>query len=1283
MVSRHSVIGRFAFLIFSAIFFLINNVNGIDELDVLLCGPKGNQYYVSSTPFITRGAYLYADLLIKAVKAPWPVRPTGVPYTRDELKLALVKNVILTSPLRLRYMVSQLNPPRDIVWSIWMDKLVNYPKVLSIINDLRFSVFLCGPDMLDSKIIQKFIRRINKRYAHYFNPYKDKVVIAALKLHGIKDEEVNKKSEIIEMQLDSTKQPTEKTDIRVNVNSDSKFLLPKVFAPDLSDSYASQIPIEKNEKMITNKPVILSDSEFDEFRDEKSVESDFDKTPSFTDENSNSDSQKLESIKENIEIPELNIISERIENKKLDNNIDDIRVSSINKDMFDNDISSFNIVDYTELPELEGLSIDRTRGAKFGWSKQNSKETSIPPIVDINSSNILEPTNIHNNIYLFNSKSPINNETGMLTEYISNETSYEGSAKELSGVVAPTKYDFNLFSIERTGSNNATINLFDSKTSDSETLKEEIRNYEDDYEDEDAYDDEDDIENMTDEEYYKYLDYKYHTQTNKNEMSKYGSTFSHEKSLPLKQNYPLGKQEKAPKAYLQDVSSVLNDLFNAVNEGKLSPKNILYGIPDVDLKFNTRSKPISFNDRIVKKWRAQEVDGVLKSIPIFHVGDIDRFNNENKNKNSNQKKELSLIEVNFDSALASHDKNEGGYNWLQKNLYLTKTTSGFQDILIKAAIKSLEIITSIQCSSILEKSVSSKEVNDCIIAYFGSIKYAQNKVYGSITKDEDDTIQGYEVIEAIRNKNPVSNQMNFQHLLDFDDSSLKKIFNKNIVSSETNGADEIIKKHLLGIANLNTYDSESQGINQLKRNEINIFRNLDTEEINEDDESLSYDEDHVKNWHSGGISAGKSQVKMHDEVDFDSDEADRLIKEHLVKGGRVDEQKTHPGVNDSYSDDSLSPNLRHRIVKPRIYKKHDGMLNFGVSTSEEIEDENSFNITNKDDYSKKMNLYSFQINNDHFNRNLDPEFIDSALEKLAYNVTEVYKKVITSTKIVSKDANTTIHFYEDFIEKIRLWGAIAGEALKFTGRKLSSIFAGEKQRLSYLYTREEFYVYYAIIYYTINIIKIFKIFNALRETLNQVKELLKESFDSNIDYNSVVRLSDRYMRLEQEFNENYYGNVDVFCGTMSLVECLKIMKDDFYRRNEKFTNFISRNSGLRKALGQIFELFGIDIHKMGEIVLGEGISREDVSRYLLVREYIGRKSNLITKKSSSEELNLQIRANERDANIIISGFLERHDLESKIGSCGKVMWVGPSKNESNNQHSLDLETSEDYEEQND
>ncbi|KAH8742157.1 hypothetical protein FG386_003484 [Cryptosporidium ryanae] len=1284
MVSKHSVICRFAFFIFLFLTFITYNVNGIDELDVLLCGSKGNQYYITSTPFITRGAYLYADLLIKVIKAPWPVRPNGVPYTRDELKLTLVKNVILTSPLRLRYMISQLNPPKDNAWSFWMEKFVSYPEALSIVNDLRFSTFLCGPDMLNSKIVQKFIRRMNRKYAYNFNPFRDKVVIAALKLHGVKDDEIKRKSEFIGAQFEPIKPLEEKANIGTKLIMDSKLLSPTITLPTSSYVNSSQISVKNaKENIYNNKPVILSDSEFDEFRDEKSVDSDFDKTPSLTNEASMFSSHELEKIQPNIQIPQMNLIYDGIEKEQIKSDVDDIRVSNINKNLLENDISDTNILnnkfnslpgdyyeasDQTELPELEGLNIDRTRGALFGGNTQKYKESSNSPILDINSSNILEPINKHSDIYLFNNKSRVSDEIRMIKNNISYEKLSKGFMEEPDDLLSTSKNYVNPLDLVRTDSKNGTNNYGNSNTFYSGLFQEEIQ----DYEDEDAYDDEEDIDNMTDEEYYKYLDYKYYTQTNKNEMSKYGSNLSHGKSLPPQQNYPLGTNESAPKAYLQDVSSVFGDLFNAVKEGKLSPKNILYGIPEVDLKLNSRSKPISFKDRVVKKWRAQEVDGVFKSIPIFRMSDFESFNNATKDLNVNKKKDLFLLEVDFDSALSSHDKNEGGYNWIQKNLYLTKTTSGFQDVLIKAAIKSLEIITSIQCSSILEKPISSKEVNDCIIAYFGSIKYGQNKVYGTITKNEDDTIHGYEVVQNIKNKNLERDRMSSHNLFDFDRSNQEKILKENIISRETNGADEVIKKHLLNNFNLDTIVSASKEISAAKGNYMGNANNIVIGEISDDDESNSYDESDFDTGHLGGMLFDESKTNTSSMGNIDNNEPDKIIKNFLTKGNNgIDSYSSKRSdkfldLNRDFSlEDSLSSNSGHETsgFKGQLRQK-DSIGSSGLPTSSKI-DKMPHKTVNENTHPNEYNLMSYKINDGYFDKNVDPEFIDSELEQLAYNVTEVYKKVVEATKIVSKDATTIISLYGDFIEKVRLWGAIAGEALKYSGRKLSSIIAGEKQRLSYLYNREEFYMYYAILYYSFNIIQIFKTFIALRETLNKVKELLKKSFDSNINYESIVELSDSYMKLENKFNSSYYGSVDVFCGTMTLVECLGIMKDDFYRRNEKYCNFIARNSELRRVLSQIFELFGINIYKMGEAVMGEGISRDDVSRYLVVKEYIGFQSHFLTKKITVGTLKSQILSNERDSNFIINSFLGKHNLESKNGRCGRVMWVGPNSKKGN------------------
>ncbi|KAF7457401.1 hypothetical protein HWI79_2108 [Cryptosporidium felis] len=1221
------ILSKIAVFIFIALFLLLKNgVSAINQLDLIFCGRKGNQFYVTSTPFITRGAYLYADLLIKAIEGPWPTWQNGTAYTRDEYKLAVVRDVILTSPVRLRLAVSRVAPPQDNAWTNIIMKMKKYPKALRIINDIRFSVFLCGPDMLDTPILTRFIEKLNGKYGYNFSPFSDKIIIAALKMHGVKQSEIERK-----LVLSKQKSPT-KREGRKQTGSIHKSISDTVNKADRPSLTHSSKVIHETEPR-TPKPLILNESEFEEFKDEKLFESEYSKTPPFMEEEYRSTvtpnpNIQIEELPEKEVGPITSFQSISAPSEKPGKS--ETRVSKINRSRYNLNLDPV----FSRSQETTPLSLNKTIQEPF------MRETLQEDITNLNHSDGLEsqgtgveglaegeqieiqPTLFSPNIELENkilesdskSNGSPNLEKKVTTEY--------GPTLKIGPPKDHEPLDLNLFDFNLSDNRKELQDDINNYTEQEET---DTRIKDSDIEDEDEDDDDDDEEDdfMSEEEYNQYLDYKDHRSTNKEEMEDY-ILQRPEKSKAFIANYPLGKEGPTQKALLQDVSSVFGDLLNAVRSNKISEKNAAFGLPSMNLRLNTRSKAIVIGDRIIKKWKAQYVDGVLKRIPIFYQGSFEEFSETLEDfqpSDNSTSKEPTFIEIDFDSALKSHDKNEGGYIWIQRNLVATRTTSGFQDVLIKAAIKGLRTLTSIQCSSILRRAVTSIEVSECIRTYLGSINYGQNIVYGPLVEDEERTIDGFE-IDSLQ-YNHESSETGLPEIEDSADRLIRKHLEASIRSIERGK----------GSSSLSEIEVADKNIRKYLENETG--QNIPIESLNDEsadklfgfsskDKRSQFSENSEDSSESPNENSSKQTFEK---LFYDSEDSavDKKISvsETPVNGietqNRIDEKFEDGLQEESVSDFETSPPVENHRNLPAPHK--------GV------------------DYKnpKVPNEYE------------DPEFIDSALEKLAYRVTEAYKKISGTIKTTSSDIVTLAATYLEFLDTLELWTAIAGEVLKYCGTKIKSSPTTKKIKLQYFYSREEFYIYQAIFTYTNNLVHSMNLFLELRKMLEEVRELLRKSLSSRITYDPIRSLSTHFEATLEQFNLTYDHNLQTFCGGLSITDCLGIMRNDFYRRNEKFSGFLSRNSNIRKAIGQILELFDVKVSDKSEFSFEWG-KRDDINRYLIIKEYISKQIPIFDKGFKKELLSGQLKIDMEHANYAIRTLLEKHGLVSKSTGCCNVEW---------------------------
>ncbi|OII74821.1 uncharacterized protein cubi_00374 [Cryptosporidium ubiquitum] len=1244
---------KFAVFVFSALLILLkNNVNAIDQLDLILCGRKGNQYYVTSTPFITQGAYLYADLLIKAIEAPWPVKKNGAPYTHEEFKLEIVRKVILTSPSRLRCEISKVIPPKDSVWIDIMGKMNKYPRPLRIINDVRFSVFLCGPDMLDSPILIKFIEKVNRKYGYNFNPFSDKVINAALKMHGVPDSTVKRKIALSEKKNSPTvAQEKEKTPTQKIV-----YGMPPIKS-SLEHSRLDEKSLSIENKLAKNqKPsLILSESEFDDIKDEKSFESDYSKTPPFPEEE-----QKQSSLQQPIFVPEVsNELPETLLVAAGANaypqlslkmpNISDIRVSQINK-------SKKYALNLNYEPSASTEDYEALKNETFSNLENNHKlhedigDIDISKKLDqdeeINIGNFTEPqTEVQYQVSspTFGPNSieepELQIENKQLPKSDSEDQKPEYSSK---GTIGPPP-DHKPLEI---------LVPFHEYSEGNTELEEDARNYKEqeeiankieaNFENEDSEEDEDfeeeydeEYEFASEDEYNQYLDYR-NQNLNNNKVDSRNSNQSKETKI-LNAKYPLGKKGKSQKALLQDVSSVFTDLLNAVKSNKISEKNVAFGIPAINLKLNTRSKAIVFGDRVIKKWKAENIDGVLKSIPIFHQGSFDElpYNTKDSILTSNSTKESTYIEVDFNSAIRSHDENEGGYIWIQRNLIATRTTSGFQDVLIKAALKGLETLTSVQCSSILSMPISSTEVEECISAYFGSIYFGQNKVYGAMTEnDEEKSISGFEISKAFI----TPQQVTFKE-------------EKSPTPKELDEADLLIRSHLkLSAGNRKEKRDDEEETSDFDMADKLIRKNLGMMPSSARpnilvNKTTSYDLGFAKDRKS---QFSENSQEFSDELSEEASTTPPVIAnatntKHIpIKFSDLDLNKNQKPATQKLFDWSSLKNLTKNGIEDDFSEADISQLALKENDANGIEKADNQDRRIPDEY-------------------IDPEFIEKALEKLAINATETYKRISSEFKMPTSDLETTMNSYYEFLNTVELWTAIAGEALIFTGGKMKAFYVSKSKKLSYFYSREEFYVYQAILNYSSSLIASMNSFGNLRKNLEEIKELLRKSFTTTLSYKHIKDLSDQfYFNLEQ-FNYSFGHHIQLFCGGLPVNECLGTMRNDFYRRNEKFSNFIARNGSLKRAVHQILEMFGIKVSTKDYLSIHGG-TRDDVNRYLAIKGYISNQVPIFTEKFSRKLLKEQLSIDRKHATHAIKVLLDKHGLISKTSSCGDVKWESKDKN---------------------
>ncbi|KAJ1606488.1 signal peptide-containing protein [Cryptosporidium canis] len=1233
MIYHPFKVGRLAVCGLLALFILLKHrVNAIDQLDLILCGKKGNQYYVTSTPFITKGAYLYADLLIKIIDGPWPVKPNGVAYTLEEYKLEVVRKVILSSPQRLRNEISNATPTKNHPWTEIMDRMTNYPPVLRIINDIRFSVFLCGPEMLDSPILTKFIKRTNSRFGHNFNPFSDKIITAALKMHGVKESTVQKKLALTEHKSLPKEQ-------------DAKGIHSAPALPEPVQSKEEGPEADSKLAAYQKPPLILNESEFDEFKDEKSFESDYSKTPPFGDEEQKPASASKSSDSQNAypELPETLFVAKDASSSPPSSlelpDISDIRVSRINNaekyalnlgveasgsaneyESMQNGTPS-NLKDDNLLQEDIG-DIDLSR--KYDGDEKITIRTSADSLTG-GLPHGLSPTLGEHDAETAKVMAP---------EYSSSGSISPPADHKPQGISIPQfEHPLESVELEEDAQNYKEQGDVDSKL--GETDLENIQ-YDDIDEDYDDIDDDEYDEFTSEEEYNQYLDYRDHYLRNKEEAEK--EMLNKPKEVErMSASYPLGKSKSAPKALLQDVSSVFTDLLNAVKANKISDSSIAFGIPSINLKLNARSKAIVFGDRIIKKWKAQSIDGVLKSIPIFHHGSFEELSAPSGGPDlasNSTKKESTFIEVDFNSAIRSHDKNEGGYVWTQRNLIATRTTAGFQDILIKAALKGLNALTSIQCSAILEMPVASSEVNECIFAYFSSINFGQNKVYGALTEeDEEKSIRGFEVSKAFSTQQPAQKQ-----------ELPQKQQEEEPVSEEVDEDDLIIRSHLKS----STEGQKSPKMYERQAAEFDAVDNLirkHLEKTPSNTRPVAVEEAGPINLIAMPSKERKSQFSENSE-----DITEDLTEEpttYYIKNATISKPLPHKAPVIGPNTVPSSPE-RFYLGPPAAQMKPISELN----TLEPVE------ISPKEEMPTRVESKVIP------NKYIDPEFIEKELEKLALNATDAYKRIYMEFKIPASDLEPTVKAYNQFLDTLEIWSAVAGEALIFTGKKMSGLHVTKKNKLTYFYSREEFYVYQAIFNYSINLVASLSSFLQLKKNLENVKELLKESFATTVKYESISTLAQKMDAILLRFNNVYGHNLQLFCNGMPITECLGIMKNDFYRRNEKFVNYIARNSDLKKATAQILELFNISIPSKGITTNYQG-SRDDINRYILSKDFIVNQVPIFTKKFNNKLLKEQLAIDQSHAEFVIKALLDKHGLSSKRSSCGDVKWERKSKKNTN------------------
>ncbi|KAJ1608129.1 signal peptide-containing protein [Cryptosporidium canis] len=1235
MIYNPFKVGRLAVCGLLALFILLkHHVHAIDQLDLILCGKKGNQYYVTSTPFITKGAYLYADLLIKTIDGPWPVKANGVAYTLEEYKLEVVRKVILNSPQRLRNEISNATPTKNHPWTEIMDRMTNYPPVLRIINDIRFSVFLCGPEMLDSPILTKFIERTNRRFGHNFNPFSDKIITAALKMHGVKESTVQKK-----LALSEHKSLPKEQDARGihSAPAPQEPVQPKEAAPEAESKPAAY-----------QKPsLILNESEFDEFKDEKSFESDYSKTPPFGDEEQKSVSASKSSDSPNAypELPETLFVAKDASSSPPSSlelpDISDIRVSRINNAEkhalnlgmeASGSASEYESMHNGTLSNLKGENLlqedigDIDLSSKYYGDEKITIQTS----ADSQTGGLphgLPPT--------------LGEQDAEATKVMAPEYSSSGSIsppadhKPLDIPIPQFEHPLESVELEEDAQNYKEQGDADSKL--GETDLENIQ-YDDSDEDYDDIDDDEYDEFTSEEEYNQYLDYRDHYLRNKEEAEK--EMLNKPKGAErMSASYPLGKSRSAPKALLQDVSSVFTDLLNAVKANKISDNSIAFGIPSINLKLNSRSKAIVFGDRIIRKWKAQNIDGVLKSIPIFHQGSFEELSAPSGGPDlasNSTRKESAFIEVDFNSAIRSHDKNEGGYVWTQRNLIATRTTAVFQDILIKAALKGLNALTSIQCSAILEMPVASSEVNECIFAYFSSINFGQNKVYGALTEDDEEkSIRGFEVSKAFSTQQPAQKQ------------ELPQQQEEESVSEEVDEDDLIIRSHLKSSAE----GQKKPKMYERQAAEFDAVDNLIRKHLEKTPSNIrpvAVEEAGPINLIAMPSKERKSQFSENSE-----DITEELTEEE-------------PATSYYITNATISKPLPHKapVIGPDTVPSSPERFDMGPPPAAQMKPISELSTLEPVDISPKEEMPAKVVSKVIPDKYIDPEFIEKELEKLALNATDAYKRISTEFKIPASDLEPTVKAYNQFLDTLEIWSAVAGEALIFTGKKMGGLHVTKKNKLAYFYSREEFYVYQAIFNYSINLVASLSSFLQLKKNLENVKDLLKESFVTTVKYESISALAQKLDAILLRFNNVYGHNLQLFCNGMPITECLGIMKNDFYRRNEKFVNYIARNNDLKKATAQILELFNISIPSKGIATTYEG-SRDDINRYVLIKDYIANQVPLFTKKFNKKLLKEQLAIDENHAEFAIKALLDKHGLSSKRSSCGDVKWERKSKKNTN------------------
>ncbi|KAK9174576.1 hypothetical protein CmeUKMEL1_01580 [Cryptosporidium meleagridis] len=1252
MICNLPKISKFAVFVVYAFFILQNSiVNAVDQLDIILCGKKGNQYYVTSTPFITKGAYLYADLLIKAIDGPWPVNKNGTPFTLDEFKLEIVRKVILTSPARLRLQISNLMPPENSAWIDIMGRMNKYPKALRIINDIRFSVFLCGPDMLDSPVLTKFIEKINRKYGNNFNPFSDKVIVAALKMHGVVESTIKRKQALSEKNYSHIKaQEKERTHIKKEISKTPPSPIPVVESSTEPTNSEEKVINAENKPDTTQKPsLILSESEFEEFKDQRFFDSDYSKTPPYPEgdpkHSYTSNSAAFPEVSN--ELPETLLVTTGANaNPQFSSkmpNFSDIRVSQINKigkDSLDLDSEpSVTAEDHQALNNETLSNIDSKHelnediGDIDVLSRFNEEEEitiQSPPVSQVETQPSVSSPKLENNIE--NSEVQIENNT--LSNPFSEERVLEQTSKQTIG--PPPGHQ--PLEIPTTSLENMQGNTELEEDAKNYREREEItNNNEADFENEHSPEEDEDLEQeyndefefASDDEYNQYLDYR---ERHFGNNIGYGGKFDQRETNTLSAKYPLGKKAKTQKPLLQDLSSVFTDLLNAVKSNKISEKSIAFGIPALNLKLNTRSKAIVFEDRIIKKWKAQNIDGVMKSIPIFHQGSFDELSDfYKKDSGSNsKKKESTYVELDFNSAIKSHDKNEGGYVWIQRNLIATRTTSGFQDVLIKAALKGLETLSSVQCSSILNLPISSKEVEECISAYFGSILFGQNKVYGAMTDiDEENSIDGFEVSQVFKNlkeESPV---------------------NEKKASDQFDEADLLIRKHLQQFGNLSKGETSENEFSDVDLADEQIRGNLKIMPRN--DKPLTLVGTTSQRFSPGVIVKEKNSQFSENSEEF----SEELSEENSVHAPVV--ANTTIAKGSPIMSKGLGLN-KHKDIKAPISPPQNKRVDIVSKENPEMYVNKKIQDNNELRPSSEVILEGQRIPDEY----KDPEFIEKSLEKLAMNITDIYKKVSDDFKIPASDIEIIKESYHEFLETVEIWSAIAGEALIFTGNKIKGFSPSKKSKLSYFYSREEFYVYQAILNYSISLIASMESFLNLRKNLEEVRELLRKSFSIILPYQPIRDLSERFDKNLSEFKNSYNHNVRLFCKNIAVNECLGIMKDDFYRRNEKFSNFIARNGSLKRAVSQILELYDIKVTAKDYLSTNGG-TRDDINRYHAIKGYLSNQVPIFSKKFNKKLLKEQLNIDRIHATSAIEAFLEKRGLSSKTSSCGNVRWESKNK----------------------